>query len=194
VSAAGEWVLKRAEAPAPDVDRELVAGAIAGDLSAFDALVDRHWAKVAAVASRFLDDPNEVEDAAQEAFVQAYRNLRSFRGDASVRTWLLRIVANVCRSRKRSFWWQRISLGENSESSGIEPVDPQLLVEAAASTEALDRAIEALPERLRLPLVLYFYEELSGREVAAALGWSENTVWSRIYAAYRELRKTLGEP
>jgi RNA polymerase sigma-70 factor (ECF subfamily) len=190
--AAGEAALKRGPEPAAeDPDEQLVHAALRGDTTAFDTLVDRHWTKVAAVAGRFLDDPNEVEDAVQEAFVQAYCHLRSFRGHATVRTWLIRIVANACRSRRRSFWQRRVSVVEAPAAVEHALVDPQSLAERDLAARELDEAVHQLPERLRLPLVLYFYEDLSGPEIAAALGWNESTVWSRIYTAYRELRKRL---
>ena len=191
--AAGELALDQGqERPAEDQDRQLVQATLSGDLTAFDTLVDRHWSKVASVAGRFLNDPDDVEDAAQEAFVQAYRHLGSFRGQASVRTWLIRIVANVCRSRRRSFWRRRVELTEEPAGPGDPSLDSHTLLEAALSAHHVGEAVHRLPERLRLPLVLYFYEELSGTEIATALGWNESTVWTRIYAAYRELRKQLG--
>src|SRR5689334_9834784 len=116
VHAVGELALDPGqERPTDDQDRQLVLATLAGDHTAFDRLVQRHWSRVASVAGRFLDDPNEVDDAAQEAFVQAYRHLRGFRGEASVRTWLIRIVANVCRSRRRSAWRRQVELTEEPE-------------------------------------------------------------------------------
>jgi RNA polymerase sigma-70 factor, ECF subfamily len=193
VRVAGELALEKGlQAGAEDADRRLVEATLAGDPSAFEALVDRHWAKVAAVAGRFLTDPNEVEDAVQETFVQAFCHLHGYRGQASVRTWLIRIVANVCRTRRRSFWGRRVFLTETPGGAEGAAANPQRLVEDALLHDEVDAAIHRLPERLRLPLVLYFYEELTGPEIAAALGCNTSTVWSRIYAAYRELRKQLG--
>jgi RNA polymerase sigma-70 factor (ECF subfamily) len=72
--------------------------------------------------------------------------------------------------------------------------DPRELVHGAMWRDEIDEAVHRLPERLRLPVVLYFYEELTGPEIAAALGCNPSTVWSRIYAAHRELRKQLQPP
>jgi RNA polymerase sigma-70 factor, ECF subfamily len=195
VHALGELVVEqRPRLAARDTDQQLVEAALAGDLTAFDALVERYWRKLASVAGRFLDDPNEVDDAVQEALVRAFQRLQGFRGEASVQTWLIRIVVNICRNRHRSGWRRFVSLFDSPMEAGPATQDPQLLAETALALEELGEAVQRLPERLRLPLVLHFYEDLSGPEIAAVLGWNESTVWSRIYAAYRELRKQLAAP
>lgn len=190
--APGEMAMSQgSEWAGEDVDYRLVRATLAGDMSAFDALVERHWQKVASVAGRFQADPNEVDDAVQETFVLAFRHLRRYRAEASFRTWLLRIAVNVCRSRRTAPWQRRVSLVANDELSGAGSVDVQRLAEQQLSQEELAKAVQQLPEKLRLPLILRFYEELSGPEIAAVLGWNESTVWSRIYAACRELKKRL---
>jgi RNA polymerase sigma-70 factor (ECF subfamily) len=192
--AGGELAVEQGRGrPAADADRPLVDAARAGDLAAFDALVARHWRRLASVAGRFLADPDEVDDAVQEALVRAFRQLGGFRGEASVQTWLIRILVNVCKNRRRSPWWRRLILSESQAAAlgSDHAPDPQALAEVRLSLQQLEQAVERLPERLRLPVVLHFYEELSGPEIAAVLGWNESTVWTRIYTAYRELRKAL---
>jgi RNA polymerase sigma-70 factor (ECF subfamily) len=180
---------QRPWAAADDEDQALARAARAGDAAAFDALVQRHWRKVASLASRLLDDPDEVEDAVQETFLRAYEHLGSFRAAASVRTWLLRIAVNVCKNRRGSWWRRRVWLAANpGELAPRPPGDP---LAAAVRQQELAEALGRLPERQRLPVVLHFYEELSGAEIAAVLGWNESTVWSRIYAGCRALRKHL---
>lgn len=183
--------------PGPDEtadgdERRLVALAANGDAAAFDALMRRHRGKVASVAARFLADPNDVEDAVQETFVQAFRSLRGFHGGCSVRTWLVRIAINVCKMRLRAAWWHRVTL------VGGAPIEPETGRDARAEAEAglrreeLQRALGALPDKLRVPVVLHFLEGFSGAEIAAALNCNASTVWSRIYAGLRKLRETLG--
>jgi RNA polymerase sigma-70 factor, ECF subfamily len=193
VQAAGEMVVDQPlRTAAEDEDQHLVHATLRGDSRAFDTLVQRHWGKVASIAGRFLRDPNDVEDVTQETFVQAYRHLRAFRGQASIQTWLIRITVNVCKNRVRTAWWRRVSL------VGAAPLDPagasdaQALAEGAVLQEQFEKAVALLPDALRVPFVLRFLEDLSGAEIAAALGWNESTVWTRIYAARRELRKRLG--
>jgi RNA polymerase sigma-70 factor (ECF subfamily) len=182
---------RAADNGAGDEEQRLVRAAWEGDHSAFDALVQRHWRKIASVVGQFLDDPNDVEDATQETFVRAYENLRGFRGEASLRTWLIRIAVNVCRNKRGEFWRRRVSLEGDDATLHGEPADAKRLAEAAMCRDDLRRAVHRLPEKLRLPIVLHFFEELSGAETAAILGWKESTVWSRIYAGCRELRNQL---
>src|SRR5690349_5826299 len=78
----------------------LVQAALGGDRSAFEVLVARHTRQVCSVVRRFLSDPSEQEDVVQETFVRAYERLRGFRGEASLRTWFIRIAINLCRRRR----------------------------------------------------------------------------------------------
>jgi RNA polymerase sigma-70 factor (ECF subfamily) len=187
----GELVVDQpVRAAAEDEDARLVRETLSGDRAAFDVLVQRHWRKVGSVASRFLRDSNDVEDAVQETFLQAYRHLRGFRGQASVQTWLIRIAVNVCKNRLQAPWWRRVTLQQEVEPPASE--DPQAIAEASMMCGQFTQALDQLPGLLRTPFVLRFLEDLSGAEIAAILGWNESTVWSRVYAARRELRKRLG--
>jgi RNA polymerase sigma factor (sigma-70 family) len=187
---------KRVVHVADEEEQRLVRAAADGDTSAFDALARGHWRKVASVAGRFLADPNDIEDAVQETFVRAFENLRGFRGQASVQTWLIRIAVNVCKNKRSEFWRRRVNLTDDDSLLKVDPADARVLAETGMvlgdREHMLQRALSELPERLRLPIVLHFFEELSGREIAAVLGWNESTVWSRIYTGCRELRKKLG--
>jgi RNA polymerase sigma-70 factor (ECF subfamily) len=169
--------------------------ALNGDLSAFDALVNRHWRKVASVVGRLLSDPNDVEDAVQETFVRAFEHLRGFRGEASVQTWLLCIAINVCKNKRGSFWRRRVTLTDDDAALHAEPADARALAEAnllqCEWKHVLRRALRQLPDKFRVPIILHFYEDLSGAEIAAVLGWNESTVWTRIYAGCRKLRERL---
>jgi RNA polymerase sigma factor (sigma-70 family) len=190
--ARGEPGLDARTSPSADEDARLVQRVLAGESGAFEALAARHSGPVAAVARRFVRDPNDLEDVVQETFLRAYRNLRRYRGGAAFRTWLIQIALNVCRDQRRTFWSRRVDLSE----------DPSLLSEPSAQDgfsrdlvlrQALHRAIAQLPERLMVPFVLNALEELSGAEIAAVLGCSESTVWTRIYTARKRLRAQLGD-
>lgn len=194
MSAAGELLVK--DWPDRGVyaeDLRLVRAVLEGEPSAFDALVRQHGSRVTSVVRRVLADPNELEDAVQETFLRAYQNLRRFRGAASLSTWLVQIALNVCRDRRRGFWRRRVVVGgdptvlDTAPSGRPQPGDVLLL------QHAIDAAVAQLPEKLRLPFVLHAFEELSGAEVAAVLGWSESTVWTRIYSARRKLQERLGD-
>ena len=173
-------------------DQCLVQSILHGDTAAFDTLVKLHAQPVTSVVRRFLDDPNDLEDAVQETFLRAYRNLHRFRGQSALRTWLIQIALNVCRDRRRTFWKRRVVLAADTRHTLDATSDGHALAEQTAVQESVDRAIRSLPEKLRLPLVLHAFEELSGAEIAAVLGWSESTVWTRIYAARKRLHRELG--
>jgi RNA polymerase sigma factor (sigma-70 family) len=178
-------------------ERAWVRATLAGDPAAFDRIVERHWRKVASVVGRFLGDPNDVEDTVQETFVRAFQSLRGFRGEASVQTWLLRIAVNLCKSRRSEYWRRRVQLLEAEPACFSEPAATAALAEGlmlqAEWEHALRGALARLPDRLRLPIVLHFFEDLTGAEIAQVLGWNQSTVWSRIYAGCRRLRQSLAE-
>jgi RNA polymerase sigma-70 factor (ECF subfamily) len=181
--------------PLEDEERRLIAAARAGDHAAFDALVRRHWAKVASVVGRVLNSPNDIEDVTQETFIRAFQSLNSFRGDANLRTWLIRVAVNVCKNRRGGFWFRLVQLapGDSPALAGVSDALSQAEAGLVRSEQqaVLLAALRRLPDKFRLPIVLHYYEDLSGVEIAAVLGWNESTVWSRIYAGCRALRKTL---
>ena len=163
------------------------------DYAAFDTLVDRHWRKVASIATHFLTDPNDVEDILQDTFVGAFANLGRFRCEAGIQTWLIRIAINLCKNRRQSFWKRKVFL---LQDSAYEP-PPQIHNESETAllvgeqTRTLHHAVQQLPEKNRLPIVLHYFEGLTGAEIASVLGWSEGVVWSRLYAGCRDLKKRL---
>lgn len=175
-----------------DGEVDLVHAILQGDEAAFDRLVSCHSVQVTSVVRRFTPDPNDLEDAVQETFLRAYRNLRRFRGEATLRTWLIQIALNVCRDRRRTFWKRRVVLAPEPRDLEARPGSRCGFEERATVQHTVARAVDALPEELRLPFVLHAYEELSGAEIAQVLGWNPSTVWSRIYAARKRLQKELG--
>ncbi len=178
-----------------DADRadelRLISRVLDGDYAAFDEIVERHWRRVASIAGRFLPNPNDVEDVIQEVFVRAFENLHEFRGQASIQTWLIRIALNLCMNRKRSFWQKRVLLVEEQPDGSDRSYGTDADVVQREWSSEVRRILNRMPEKYRLPIVLHYFEDLKGREIADALGWSESTVWSRIYAGCKEMRKAL---
>jgi RNA polymerase sigma-70 factor, ECF subfamily len=170
----------------------LVQAVLAGEAAAFDVLVERHMPRVASVARRFVPDPNDLDDVVQETFLRAYQKLHRFRGEASLRTWLIQIAVNVCRDRRGGFWRRKVVLADDPALLD-ELVDPNAASDRRMLRGQIEQAVRQLPDKLRLPFVLHVFDELSGVEVAAALGWNQSTVWSRIYAARKKLQETLGD-
>jgi RNA polymerase sigma-70 factor, ECF subfamily len=170
-------------------DADLVSRAQAGRLDAFEELVRRHRPGAYRVALRMLGDTGDAEDAAQEAFIQAWRNLAGFRADAAFSTWMYRIVTNRClnvlRSRRRTE-----QLPEAHESPTTRP---DRIAEGNWQVEDLKRAITGLTPEQRAPLVLRELEGCSYEEIAAALDLSLSAVKSRLHRARLELLTAMRE-
>jgi RNA polymerase sigma-70 factor, ECF subfamily len=162
-------------------DSDLVQRAQRGDEEAFVALVRGNQAAVLRVVGRVLTNREDAEDVVQEAIVAAYRQVRGFRGQASFGTWLTRIaLRKAARKARRG---ARESLTDcDQEAVGSANPQPSL---ALMMAEAVDK----LPAPLRIPIVLRFYEGLSGAEIAAALGCKQSTVWTRLYRGLHRLRQ-----
>lgn len=175
-------------------DAAVVAQAQAGDLDAFAELVRRYEHRVRAVLLRLLDDERDVEEATQDCFVQAWRNLDRYRGDAAVFTWLYRIAVNEAMARLRR---RKLAVAPLEDALAREP--PSVAATASAETEAehqalgrfLSERIKALPFEYRAPLVLRDIVGLSNDEVAVALELSVPAAKSRIHRARMQLRDEL---
>jgi RNA polymerase sigma-70 factor, ECF subfamily len=175
---------------APAADAELVARAREGDLDAFAELVRRHEQHVRTILFRLLGDERDVEEATQDAFVQAWRNLDRFRGDAAVFTWLYRIAVNEAlrRLRRKRLPAAQLDERELAEVSGEEP---GRAVELNELHEYLAASIRELPFEYRAPLVLRDVIGLSNHEVAAVLELSVPAAKSRIHRARMRIREKL---
>ena len=175
---------------ASETDQQLVQRTQRGDLRAFDLLVLKYQGRIAALVSRYVSDPSEVEDVTQEAFIKAYRAIDKFRGDSAFYTWLYRIAANAAKnylvSRRR-----RPGADATLEDAGVGQ-QAELLAdvgtpEAVAMGEELaavvQDALAALPEELQSALTLREFEGLSYDDIAAVLDCPVGTVRSRIFRA-----------
>ena len=183
------------------MEAEIKAGAEAED--GFARLVGEHQRLVYAVALRLTGNADAAEDITQETFIAAWKHFGEFRGESSLKTWLLRIAAN----KTRSYWrwkklrsWVGLGRGENGEDApaleDLLPDDPAGRPEQAALAADLERrvqaAIGALPPRQREVAVLRA-QELSVAEIAAALGMAEGTVKAHWFEARKKLEASLGE-
>jgi RNA polymerase sigma-70 factor, ECF subfamily len=170
-------------------DADLVSRAQAGRLDAFEELVRRHRLAAYRVALRMLGDESDAEDATQEAFVQAWRNLGGFRADAAFSTWMYRIVTNRClnmlRARRRTE-----PLPEAQEAPASRP---DRIAEARWQVEDLKRAIVRLTPEQRAPLILRELQGCSYEEIAQALELSIPAVKSRLHRARLELLAAMRE-
>lgn len=179
---------------APDRERDLIERARHGDVPAFEALVRTHQDvcfRTAWIASGGADD---AEDAAQEGLMKAFAALPRFRPEAPFRPWLLTIVANEARNRRRSAGRREQLALRAPEAAGagasVEP-SPESAVLAAERRTALLDAIRRLPDADREVVAFRYLLELSEAETAAALGVPVGTAKSRLSRAMHRLRKTL---
>ncbi len=173
---------------------QLLQRSQAGDEVAVRALVQAHQEAVFRLALAILDDPQEAEEAVQDAFVKALNALDSYRGEASFRTWLFAIAVNLCRRRlkKRRL---RDLLVHNLQSllrlPGAGPAHPEEIVIQREAQGALWGAVGALGEKHRLPVLLFYEHELPVAEIARVLDLPIGTVLSRLHSAREKLRLAL---
>ncbi|HET7856750.1 MAG TPA: sigma-70 family RNA polymerase sigma factor [Gaiellaceae bacterium] len=170
--------------PHTEHEHELIERAQAGDLDAFGELVRAYERRVASVLYRLLDDPRDVEEATQDVFVQAWRNLPRFRGDAQLFTWLYRIAVNEALMRGRR---KQPDVQELDERLAAAP-DPDPGVR-----DLLVRALAALPFEYRAAVVLRDVEGLTNAEVAEALDISVPAAKSRIHRGRMQVRDALAQ-
>jgi RNA polymerase sigma-70 factor (ECF subfamily) len=138
-----------------------------------------------------LGDPEDAQDAAQDAFLKSYRGLKDFRPDSSVYTWLYRIAVNTCLDYKRKSRRDALKYKPLSEDIPSTEPFPAQLYESRENTEAIQAALQRLPEKLRAVVVLREIEGFSYEEIAQVLHTSEGTVKSRISRAREQLRQFL---
>jgi RNA polymerase sigma factor (sigma-70 family) len=180
----------------PPEESDLVERARGGDAVAYEQLVHRYQGIAIRIAYLIAGDAAEAEDAAQEGFVKAYGALGRFRAGEPFRPWLLRIVANEARNRRRSSG-RRASLAlraAGQDPSGEAAPSPEGAVLAREQRTALLAAVNDLGEDDRLVIACRYFLELSEQETAAALGIRHGTVKSRTSRALARLRTHIGAP
>jgi RNA polymerase sigma-70 factor (ECF subfamily) len=177
-------------------DASLAQRIAEGNEAAFVLLMRRHNRLLYRTARSILRDDAEAEDALQESYLQAYRAIGQFRGDARLATWLTRIVINesIARSRKTARRAEVTPLQDHPTEASMEPGAPESPESGAMRAETrrlIEKSIDALPEAFRTVFVLRALEEMSGEEVAACLDIPEATVRSRFFRARSLLRAAL---
>ena len=186
-------------------DSEFVDRLRNGDADAFDTLITRYSGDIYSLLYRMTQDAEEAGDLTQETFLSALKSIRSFRGEAELKTWLFRIALNHSRNRFR--WWKRRKrsetmsldkpLGEGTATIADTIADDSETPEQAVLRMEVRRrlvgAVNALPEIFRETIVLCDIEGLGYAEIAQALGINIGTVKSRLARGREQLRKRLSD-
>lgn len=178
-------------------DEQIVERALTGDAEAFGEIVIRWERKIFSLAYGMLGREDDARDATQETFLSAFRNLRGFRGEARVSSWLHRIAVNQCITRqRRARTRNEAALDEEEEKhassfSAPQEYSPARVLEGLEAKEAVRRAVNSLPLELRQIVVMKEFEELTFREIADVLEMPLSTVKSRLYTALKQLEMRL---
>jgi len=188
-----------AEDSAAALDRSMAMSIAAGDASAFEGMMRRYNRRLYRLARATLRDRTEAEDALQDAYICAYRSMKNFRGDASLGTWLSRLVLNECFARmrrnvRREKVVPMVSASRHAESTHMivdKSDSPDTALGRGQIRELLERKVDGLPESYRTVFVLRSVEELTVGETAEILGIPEETVRSRHFRAKSLLRESL---
>jgi RNA polymerase sigma-70 factor (ECF subfamily) len=179
----------------PDTEQNLIQRAQRGDHEAFAVLVTEHQGYVYNLALRVLKNEQEALDLAQETFVRAWTALPNFRGQSQFRTWLYRIVTNLCYNHLPRLRRSLNELGDDViaeiPETGINFSNPAQGVESRELRSHLHQAIDDLDENYRLLISLRYQNELSYEEIATMLNLPLGTVKTGLFRAREQLRRAL---
>jgi RNA polymerase sigma-70 factor, ECF subfamily len=172
-----------------DDDFSLVKRFVDGDKSSFRILVQRHKEKVRNIIYLTVNNSDLVDDIAQEVFITVYKNLKNFRFESQFTTWLYRVTINKCKDHLRKINVRKIfvPVNETEDYSG-----ENFSVESDNISEIVMNAVNKLPVKLRIPLILKDIEGFSYQEIAESVQCEIGTVKSRIFRAREGLKKILG--
>lgn len=183
-----------------EIDQKLVERAQRGEKHAFELLVSKYQRKLARLLARFIRDPAEVEDVAQEAFIKAYRALPSFRGDSAFYTWLYRIGINTAKNHLVSIGRRAPTTTEfdSEEAEGFADGEqlrdintPESMMMSKEIGNTINATMDSLPEELRTAIQLREIEGLSYEEIATIMNCPIGTVRSRIFRAREAIAEKL---
>jgi RNA polymerase sigma-70 factor (ECF subfamily) len=188
------WIADHSPEPALTDELDLIEAALEGDSAAFGDLVQRYQDRLYSAVVHIVGCRSEAEDVVQDAFVQAFVKLKTFKHNSKFYTWLYRIAVNVSISHRRRRKIQ-VSVEQSRETTGDEPLDatapPSDSLEQAERREQLEQALQLLTPEHRTIIVLRHMEEFAYDEMAEILGISVGTVRSRLHRARAQLLEHL---
>ncbi|MDD4915115.1 MAG: RNA polymerase sigma factor RpoE [Methylococcales bacterium] len=182
-----------------DLDQDLVLRVQQGDKSAFDLLVLKYQHRIVHLVNRYVKDPSEAQDVAQDTFLKAYRALGDFRGESAFYTWLYRIAINTAKnyllSRSRRHFDYEIDVQDAEQvenAAQLKDMDsPDNLLMNEQIVQVIKTAIDRLPEEMRIAITLRELEGMSYEEIAEAMDCPIGTVRSRIFRAREAIDEKL---
>jgi len=178
-------------------EKQLIRECLAGRTEAFGELVIRYQDRLYNALCGILNSPDDARDVAQDAFVQAFQQLKTFRGQSAFYSWLFRIALNAAASQRRRTRRNVTSIDAAREQAVRDPPDrhpasaPSHAMETDERRAAVRSALARLPAEFRIPLVLKEIDGMKYHEIAAVIGCPVGTVRSRIHRARGELRERL---
>ena len=151
----------------------------------FERLVNQYQTSLLRTCYMYLRDRTQAEDAVQETFFKAYRNLGAFRGESAEKTWLIKIAVNTCHDMRKTGWFRHMD----------RRVTPEMLPEASVPFEEFEEGLMVdvmnLPFKLREVVLLYYYQNMDTNEIAVTLGIARSSVSGRLQRARKKLRDIL---
>ena len=160
------------------------------EMKTFEELVRAHRGRIYGICYRYAGNPADADDLAQDVLLKVYRALPTFRGDASLATWIYRIAVNTCLNWISARKGRTDELPEDLVDKGLSPAERLAKREV---TKLVQAAIRKLPDRQRMTLVLRVYEELTHKEIAEAMSCPVGTAKANFFFALKNLRKHLGK-
>lgn len=191
--------MKEQSANNTELDKALVLKVQQGDKAAFDLLVIKYQHRIIQLVNRYVKDPSEAQDIAQEAFIKAYRALANFRGDSAFYTWLYRIAINTAKnylvSRNRRYSDYQVDVQEAEQVENVPQLKametPEYLLMNDEIISVIKTAIEKLPEEMKTAIMLREFEGMSYEEIAQTMECPVGTVRSRIFRAREAIDEKL---
>jgi len=178
-----------------DADVDLMLKFQAGDVSAFEQLMRKHQKSVINTIYRFIGNGAEAEELAQEVFLKVYNSVQKYKPKAKFSTWLYKIVTNLCLNELRRKRFEPVSLDDLAEETNdfidAKQIPPDIALERKELVIRVKKAVESLPEKQRMALILREYDGLSYKEIAEVMGCSVASIQSRLQRAKATLKEKL---
>jgi len=174
-------------------DLEIIAEVLGGNTNAFSKLVDNYKDLVFTLALRLMKDRNLAEEMAQDAFIKIYKNLRKFQGRSKFSSWVYRITYNTCLDelRRKNIKYNEVSINESNEHKLGETEDILHAIEKNELSASIKECLEFLPGEISFLMTLFYYDDLSLKEISEIVKQKPNTIKVKIHRGRQKLMGIL---